>query len=455
MKGASGGLAGHIAGILFVGLLVGHAAGLMIVLHDRELASTRTFALAVADHLAVIVEHLEAVPAARRPAFLDAHQSRWLLLELSDSRPPLAGSEWRHADQVRPAVLERLAHLGERTVEVRVPDPWRPRWHGGHGEQAPPRPRQGQLLAVSVGLADGGWLLATVASEPALPRGGRGTLHWMLMTLTSLTLLGLLAARRLTRPLRRFAAAADRLGVDVHAPPLPESGSRELRRAVRAFNRMQQRLRRLVDDRTRTLAAISHDLRTALTRLKLRAEYIGDDEQRDKAQADLDEMAAMLGATLAFARDEALDEERTRVDLAALLASLCDDLADAGQPVSWAGPPRCVFAGRPRALRRAFANLIDNAVRYGGGAEVTLSEGADRVEVTVADRGPGIPEEERERVFAPFYRLEPSRSRETGGSGLGLALARSAAHHHGGGIVLEERPGGGLLVRVELPVAGS
>jgi signal transduction histidine kinase len=254
-----------------------------------------------------------------------------------------------------------------------------------------------------------------------------------------------------TRPLRRFAEAADRLGVDVGAPPLPVTGAREIRKASRAFNRMQERLRRFVDDRTLMLAAISHDLRTALTRLKLRAEFIPDEEQRDKAVADLDEMQAMLEATLSFARDDAEREPRTKVDLAALLRSLCDDLADSGQPVRYEGPDRLAVECRPAALKRVFANLIDNAVRYGGEALVSLGGAGDGVEVTIADRGPGIPEEMREQVFAPFFRLETSRSRETGGSGLGLAVARTIVHGHGGDITLEDRPGGGLQVRVSLP----
>ena len=246
---------------------------------------------------------------------------------------------------------------------------------------------------------------------------------------------------------------SDRFGTDVNAPPLPERGSPEVRKAIRAFNRMQERLRRYVDDRTMMMAAISHDLRTALTRLKLRAEFIDDDEQRAKAVADLDEMQSMLESTLAFARDESVQEPRSRVDLAALLQSVCSDHADVGQNVKYQGPDRAPFDGRPVALRRAFGNLIENAVRYGGEALVTLAQKDGNCRVLVEDRGPGIPSSMRERVFAPFFRLESSRNRETGGMGLGLAVVRSVVRGHGGDIALLDREGGGLSVRVTLPSA--
>ncbi len=228
-------------------------------------------------------------------------------------------------------------------------------------------------------------------------------------------------------------------------------GPTEIREAADAFNQMQRRIRRFVEDRTRMLAAVSHDLRTMLTRFRLRAEYIDDDEQRAKALADLAEMQAMLDATLSFARDDASAEPRTSVDLSSLLQTLCDDLADAGQPVAYDGPHRVTLACRPAALGRALANLIDNAVKYGGEAEVGMSDGADEVVIRIADRGPGIADSDREKVFAPFFRIEESRSRETGGTGLGLALARNIVRGHGGDITLEDREGGGLVAHVALP----
>jgi signal transduction histidine kinase len=228
---------------------------------------------------------------------------------------------------------------------------------------------------------------------------------------------------------------------------MDEIGPTEIREAAEAFNQMQRRIRRFVEDRTRMLAAVSHDLHTMLTRFRLRAEYIDD----NKAHADLAEMQAMLDATLSFARDDAAAEPRTSVDLSSVLQTLCDDLADAGQKVIYEGAHRVTIGCRSAALGRAFANLIDNAVKYGGEADVRLNDSADEVVIRIADRGPGIPEADRGKVFAPFYRLEASRSRDTGGTGLGLALARNIVRGHGSDITLEDREGGGLVACVGLP----
>ena len=300
-------------------------------------------------------------------------------------------------------------------------------------------------------LRDGSWL--TFSLERSALRS-----WWPLrfgLGITVLTggiaLLALWAARRVTVPLAQFAQAAGRLGTDVNAPPMAEAGPSEIVQAAHAFNQMQERIQRLVDDRTRMLAAIAHDLRTVLTRLRLRAELIDDEEQQRKAVADLDAMTTMLDETLAFARDDSGGEARQEVDLAALVRSLCDDLADTGQPVRYLGPDRLRFSCRPVALGRAIANLIDNAITYGGAAEVGLQTEQGGVVLTVEDGGPGIPPEAREQVFAPFFRLEPSRSRDTGGAGLGLAVARTVVHRHGGEIVLDDRPGGGLSVCITLP----
>jgi signal transduction histidine kinase len=309
-------------------------------------------------------------------------------------------------------------------------------------------------VAAWLQLADGSWLTVTVDREALGPlwplRFGLG-----LSVLTGgIALLAVWAARRVTVPLGRFAQAAGRLGTDVNAPPMAEVGPSEIVQAARAFNQMQERIQRLVDDRTRMLAAIAHDLRTVLTRLRLRAELIDDAEQQHKAIADLDAMATMLDETLAFARDDSAGEARQDVNLAALVRSLCDDLVDVGHPVRYLGPDRLGFACRPVALRRALANLIDNAVKYGREAEVGLQTERDTIRLTIEDRGPGIPAAAREQVFQPFFRLEPSRSRATGGTGLGLAVARTIVHRHGGEIALDDRPGGGLVVRIILPAAG-
>ena len=236
-----------------------------------------------------------------------------------------------------------------------------------------------------------------------------------------------------------------------NAPALDERGPREVHRAARAFNDMQTRLRSFIDDRTRMLAAISHDLRTPITRMRLRAEFVEDDEQRRKMLADLGEMEAMIAATLSFAREDAAGEAQVPLDLADLLQSLCDAAVDAGHAASYSGARRFPFNGAPTGLKRAFGNLLDNAIKYGGVARVTLKPSEESVTVTVEDDGPGIPPEELEKVFTAFYRVEGSRSRETGGVGLGLAVVRTIVHAHGGEVALENRREGGLRAVVTLP----
>jgi signal transduction histidine kinase len=218
-----------------------------------------------------------------------------------------------------------------------------------------------------------------------------------------------------------------------------------------AFNRMQERLRRFNDDRTRMIAAMSHDLRTPLTRLRLRSELVDSPVHQNKMQAEIDFMSQLIDSILTFARDDTKREPRTMVDLSALVETICEGASDAGDPVTFSGPRDVTISCRPAALRRAISNLVENAVKYGKKAAVTLTCAPGRAVITVEDEGPGIPRSERERVFEPFYRLETSRNLDTGGVGLGLSVTRSIIWEQGGEISLGDRKGGGLSVRVELP----
>ncbi len=233
---------------------------------------------------------------------------------------------------------------------------------------------------------------------------------------------------------------------------MDEVGPIEIRQAANAFNDMQERLRRLVENRTRMLAAISHDLRTPITQLRLRAEFIEDAEEQAKTMATLEEMEAMIAATLSFAREDATAEETRIVDLTALLASICDDLADTGKAVSFDPGDTIPLECRPATLKRAVVNLIENALKYGGAARLALAASAKAIRITIDDDGPGIPTGEIANVFLPFYRVEKSRSSATGGIGLGLSIARTIVHAHGGDLMLENRPEGGLRAIIELPV---
>lgn len=430
------GIAGRLGLLLLAGFGVFALVAGLLFLDERRERRTESFARTLSVRVVAMVEALEIAPAAERPRLQTALSNRRVRVRLLRGRPH--GAEWQPPEHVDEGAARHVQRLRPRPVLMRL------------GGQSPDAGEDGRpRLLAAVGLNDGAWAEFAVRT-PRDPRPG--VFFWLGLAALLVAAALVWGAHRMTRPLRRFAEAADRLGLESEQPPLPEHGSRELRQATRAFNRMTARIRRLVDDRTLLLAAVSHDLRTMLTRLRLRAEFIEDREQREKAAADLDEMNAMLDATLAFARDEAADERPVPVDLAALLRSLVADLADAGRSTSFDGPPGLAVSGRPVALRRLFENLLGNALRYGREAGATLrrlDEG--RVEVLIDDRGPGIPQALRERVFDPFFRIEGSRSRETGGSGLGLAVVRAIVQRHGGTIRLEDRPGGGLRVRVTLP----
>lgn len=310
--------------------------------------------------------------------------------------------------------------------------------------------RPDRLLA-AVQLADGSW----VDFSSPLRNAHGATDHGIVFSTTAMAigiiLISIILVRGFTAPLRRMARAADQIGRDVNSPPLAETGPREVRNAARAFNEMQSRIRRLIEDRTQTLAAISHDLKTPITRLRLRAEFIEADEERAKLLRDLDEMEMMIDQALAFLRGDGRDEETRRVDASAMLEAIAADLADAGRPIALSSSREAIVRCKPLALKRALINLIDNALKYGRTARVQLIEGVQTITVVIEDDGPGIPLAEREIVFSPFYRLESSRSRETGGAGLGLTIARTVVRGLGGDVALADAPSGGLRVEVVLP----
>jgi signal transduction histidine kinase len=306
-------------------------------------------------------------------------------------------------------------------------------------------------LQVAVPLPDGQWL----SFATALPESGSAFSRQFLLSMGIMAIVILAvsvwAVRRVTAPLAAVSAAAERLGNDLNAPPMPETGTIETRQASHAFNTMQARLRGLIENRTRMLAAISHDLRTPLTLLRLRAENVENLQERDKMLATIAEMDSMVGETLQFARDEATTEIRRPTDIAALVQSLIDDMVEAGLPVKMEPAEPIVYDCRPDALKRAIRNLLDNAVKYGKAASVAIQTTPKTIEIIVDDEGPGIPEQEISRVFDPFYRLEESRSRETGGVGLGLAIAQSIVQAHSGELILSNRPTAGLRARIALP----
>jgi two-component system, OmpR family, sensor kinase len=307
------------------------------------------------------------------------------------------------------------------------------------------------LTMVSLRLPDESWVNVSVFSRLTPTSGGHGTV--LSTTLMALGVVGfaILFVRWITRPLRAFADAAQRLYRGADEAKVPEEGPREVRELASAFNDMQGRIRGLISDRTQALAAVSHDLKTPITRLRLKAEGLKDRKLAASIRGDLAEMEEMLDQTLAYLRGDRDDEPFRKLDLAALLQTLADDAADAEQQAHFSGKPLTI-EGRPLALKRALGNLLANAVKYGGKAEISLRRDGDGAIIFIDDEGPGIPEERIEEAFQPFKRLEASRSKDTGGFGLGLAIARAAVVGHGGTVTLSNRPEGGLRATVRLPI---
>jgi len=329
--------------------------------------------------------------------------------------------------------------------------PMRGRPEGPHGGMHPQPAQRGLAFVAQVRLHDG--TLVTFDARQPEQRVG-----WPYRVLASLAVLlvavvavSLLAVRWATRPLKLLADAADELGRNIHRPPMAQSGPTEVARAAHAFNTMQARLVAYLRERTSVLAAMSHDLKTPVTRLRLRAELLPDPVLRDKFTQDLEEMEAMVAATLDYLRGAYGTETLQPVDIGALLESLQADVTETGGRMSLAGRPLQPYPAQPTALKRCLRNLVENAVKYGGSAAVEVQDDAAALRITVRDAGPGLPPDELERVFEPFYRVDASRSRATGGTGLGLTIARSIAEMHGGRVSLHKRAEGGLEARLVLP----
>jgi signal transduction histidine kinase len=273
----------------------------------------------------------------------------------------------------------------------------------------------------------------------------------ILAFLVAIFALAFFVARIATAPLARLASAADRLKNDIESAPMGEGGPTEVRQAASAFNAMQARIARDVRERTSMLAAITHDLQTPVTRLRLRMEKVTDEALRAKLVADLDAMRATIREGLDLATSLDAREAPQPIDLDSMLESVVADACETGQDATIQGRTRCFVLGSPNAVRRCLTNLLDNAAAYGGYARVECTSDALRAIVCVRDGGPGIPEQQLERVFEPFVRVETSRSRETGGTGIGLTIARNIVTRMGGTISLRNHPDGGLEVRLEVP----
>lgn len=420
-------LFGRIALILFLGLAAAHALTFALVLKERGEASWSMMVSYVARDVATAVAILDRLPPAERPDWLDRIARRNYRYALGAAAAGTSPDD--------PA----LQQVGAAVAAALGP---------GYAVQAAMR---GDALRLGVKLSDGTPLVVDLVPP------GMAISPWIFALLgIQLALLGLAtwaAVRIATRPLARLAAASDAFGRDLRGAPLPEDGPLEVSRAAQAFNVMQRRIADHMAERLRILAAISHDLQTPITRMRLRAELLDHAELQGKLQADLDAMQALVQEGIAYARSaHGAAEVPMRVDLDAMLDSLVCDWRDGGHAVSLVGQVGHPVMMRPQTLRRIVTNLVDNAVKFAGEVEIAVEAAADQLAVVVHDRGPGIDPSELEAVLQPFYRLESSRNRATGGTGLGLAIAAELAATLGGRLTLTNRAGGGLEARLDLPL---
>ena len=464
MRLAPKSLAGQLTLLLLLALAVAQGIAVALFAWERIEAVRHAHRDNAVVRAASVARLLRDTPPALHESVVAAASTG--LTRFSLSRKPLVG---RTGSGKRAAAIARdlSAALGTATGSVRVAPLWtrylddddwdddddhdhqddrdRDRDHGR-------RHKGPDWFTASMALADGRWLNVAVGPPPGAPWGWTFVLTFLLSAL-GIAVVAVLTGRRIAKPMRSLAAAAGRLGRGEAVDDLPEAGPVETRETVRAFNRMRGRLDRYVRDRTAMLAAISHDLRTPITSLRLHAEFVEDGETRAKIVAALDEMQRMTEDTLAFIREDMRREETRSVDLHALLDSIAADLSELGHDIAVAESARVLVACRPVALRRALRNLLENGTTYGARTTARIDRAGSGVRVVIEDEGPGIPEGDLERVFEPFVRLEASRSRDTGGSGLGLAIARSIVRGHGGDVHLENRAQGGLRATVALPGA--
>lgn len=427
---------------------------LAIVLRERrELAFSESGSSAAVANIVEVSEQLARLPHEQRDA---------VLAQLRADRPPRHEHERMHEDTALAqrsfagevqkelggefAVAARSARMGHhRVVVVAGADPG-----SGHGPAMGDRPPP-RMFDLVVTLPDGDRVAFRTFSPRGTPPFPRHFLFELLLLTVMLGLVLYAMTRTITRPLADLATAADAVGRGTAIQPLRERGARELKRATRAFNAMQERLNRYLDSRTRVLAAMSHDLRTPLTRLRLRVESIEDEALRARCVEDLDEMARMVRGALSVFRGLNDDEPAVPIDIDALMLELQRQFAEVSASVAVEGRATAAFQGKPLALKRCLGNLVNNALQYGEHATIAITDSAEELTIRVLDDGPGIPDAELERVFEPFYRLESSRNRETGGTGLGLSIARDIAQAHSGSLTLANRSGGGLEAKLVLP----
>ncbi len=437
-------MAGRVFIILVGGILASAALTLLLANRERQAFVEHIRTFHASERMFQIVTMLEASPPETREKTLATLSRNGLVAEFS-SGVQLEGTP-------EPLLTSKLQErLGQNYKVIAMLSECLPKI-----AQTTQSVNHRLCRAAMVTLHDGKFLHLALPPQPE-----RSTFqsmpHWLLYGLMFTASLGLLAyvvTRMATRPLRLLATAATGLGNNIEAQPLVEAGPTEVREAAAAFNLMQTQIKDFVQERTHLLAAITHDLQTPLTRLRLRLEKVQDEELRARLIGDMTAMQDMIRNGLDLARSiNSLGGSTQRIDFDSLLNSLCDDAVEAGQEVTLEGTTYASINASPEAIRRCLTNLIDNAVNYGGYAHIKVKRGGEHIVVRIHDGGPGIPENQLEKIFTPFFRLEGSRSRETGGTGIGLTIARNIAEQSGGSLFLQNHPQGGIEAVLELPIA--
>lgn len=463
--------------VFIVGLLVAQGISLAIVLHDRGEFLSRVSGVQSVRRIADTVILFDTVNISERQRLVKLLSSPVMRISISPVAPSLSNiAQPVSSDSAQSVLLTSILgrSLGrDREIRLVVLEPtgvlrlnegvWQPgMMHSrsqGAGVANPQHPSAGRYLAgltssvlVQIRLDDGNWVSFDSQLQPETWTWPYRALLSALILLITVVMLAIFGVRWVTRPLKQFSIAAIELGKNIDRPPLLEKGPLEVVQAARALNGMQTKLSRYLHDRTRILAAMSHDLKTPITRLRLRAELLDDEPIRSKIIRDLSELEEMVTDTLSFMRGLESNESLSRLDINALLESLQDDAMEGGQKIEFNGRITSPFLCRPQSLKRCLSNLIENAIKYGGIARVSVMQLPDALHIIVSDDGPGVPAEELERLFDPFYRLEASRNRDHGGTGLGLTIARSIAEQHGGTLVLRNGVTHGLECHLKLPL---
>jgi signal transduction histidine kinase len=439
-------IAGRTLLVLVAGLALSVALSQFLYHHSLERALRESDAAQLAEKLVVLDQTLTRLNSDQRDDA--AHALAGGPIDLHWSPDPLAiptGASDVTTDRLREILKSKLQRLSDDDLLIGVGQKDASDLHASqqHGID--------HVTLISMALSDGSWVNMSVAQVAQTSLLAPTLLPAVLLLAFCIVALAALMGRWLTKPLVQVADGARQLFAGQENVLVSAGGTREVRELATAFNDMQTRIKRLIDDRTNMLAAVSHDLRTPLTRLRLRAEALGDEPTRQSVLSDLADMEGMLDATLAFLRGDRSDEPVEMLDLGALLQSIVNDCEDAGGIASLRTVGQLTVRGRLLALKRAFTNLIQNAIRHGGSAEISARAAADDIEVNIEDRGPGISPDKLESVFEPFITLDGVRGQKAGGHGLGLSIARSHLQLHGGEVSLSNRAGGGLSVRVRLP----